>query len=82
MVNGDATNLTDEEVSIIDKFTKEQFPNGFIMNVDWDNSNELNSYPAFGERNKNAMTNRGESPFLATKTYAVQFLDPIVREVK
>ena len=80
--NGDATNLTDEEVSIIDKFTKEQFPNGFIMNVDWDNSNELNSYPAFGERNKNALVNRGESPFLAAKTYAVQFLDPVAREVK
>ena len=80
--NGDATNLTDEEVTIIDKFTKEQFPNGYIMNVDWENSNELNSYPAFGERNKNALVNRGESPFLAAKTYAVQFLDPVAREVK
>ena len=80
--NGDATNLTDEEVSIIDKFTNEQFSNGFIMNVDWENSNELNSYPTFGERNKNALTNRGKSPLLATKTFAVQFLDPIIREKK
>ena len=37
--NGDATNLTDEEVTIIDKFNKEQFPNGYIMNVDWENIN-------------------------------------------
>ena len=80
--NGDASNLSDEEVTIINKFTKEQFPNGYIMNVDWENSNELNSYPAFGERNINALTNRGESPFLATKTFAVQFLDPVIREKK
>ena len=78
--NGDATSLTDEEVSIIKKFTKEQFPNGYIMNVDWENSNELNSYPAFGERNKNALVNKGESPFLATKTFVIHFLDPSARQ--
>ena len=52
------------------------------MNVDCENSDELNSYPTLGEHNKNALTNRGESPFLATKTYAVQFLDSDAREVK
>ena len=34
---------------------------------------EFNTYPAFGERNENALTNRGESPYLATKTIEVQF---------
>jgi hypothetical protein len=29
--NGDATNLTDEEVANVDAFTKEHFPNGFVM---------------------------------------------------
>ena len=78
--NGDATNLTDEEITIIDKFTKEQFPNGYIMNIDWENSHELNSYPAFGDRNNSALVNRGESPFLAVKTHTVRFVDPVLRE--
>ena len=78
--NGDMTNLSDEEVKMVDDFVKEQFPYGFVMNIDWDSGNELNSYPAFGERNEQALTNRGESPYLAIKTYAVQFLDPVVRE--
>ena len=78
--NGDMTNLSDEEVKMVDDFVKEQFPDGFVMNVDWDNGNEFNSYPAFGERNEQALTNRGESPYLATQTYPVQFLDPTKRE--
>ena len=80
--NGDITDLSDEEVNLVDEFVRKQFPNGFVMNVDWDNVNELNSYPAFGERNTKALTNRGESPYLATKTYGVQFLDPKLRETK
>ena len=78
--NGDMTNLSDEEVKMVDDFVKEQFPDGFIMNVDWDNGNDFNSYPAFGERNEYALTNRGESPYLATKTYPTQFFDPSRRE--
>lgn len=80
--NGDATNLTDEEVAIVDQFTKEHFPNGYYMNIDFENSNELNRYPAFGPRNENALTDRGESPFQATKTYPVTFYDAVERENK
>ena len=78
--NGDMTNLSDEEVKMVDDFVRGQFPNGFVMNIHWDNGNEFNPYPAFGERNEHALTNKGESPFLATKTYPVQFLDPSRRE--
>jgi hypothetical protein len=78
--NGDATNLTDEEVANVNAFTKEHFPNGFVMNIDFENSTELNRYPAFGPRNEEALTSKGESPFLATKTYPVTFYD--ARDVK
>ena len=80
--NGDATNLTDEEVANVDAFTKEHFPNGFVMNIDFENSTELNRYPAFGPRNEEALTSKGESPFLATKTYPVTFYDARERESK
>lgn len=78
--NGDMTYLSDDEVKMVNDFVKEQFPNGFVMNIDWDNGNEFNPYPAFGERNQHALTDRGESPYLATKTYPVQFLDPNIHE--
>ena len=80
LANGDATNLTDEEVAMVDKFTKENFPNGFIMDVDFSDSNELNRYPAFGPRNENALTGKGESPYLATKTFSATFYDAMQRE--
>lgn len=77
LVNGDSTSLTDEEVNMVDEFVKEHFPNGYVMEVDDDNSNELNPYPAFGLRNENALTNRGESPYLATKTFSVKFYETV-----
>jgi hypothetical protein len=46
-----------------------------MMNVDWDNANELNAYPAFGERNPHALTSHGESLYLACKTYPMEFFD-------
>lgn len=77
---GDATNLTEEEVEMIDRFTKENFPNGYVMNIDWGNINEANRYPAFGARNEQALTDKGESPYLAVKTISVQFMDAKLRE--
>ncbi len=74
------TNLSDEEVKMADDFVKERFPDGFVMNIDRDKGNEFNFYPAFGKRNNQALTNRGESPYLATKTYPVQFLDQTRRK--
>lgn len=72
---GDSSNLTDEDVAIVDKWLKETFPKGFTWDIDWEDCNELNRYPAFGPRNPNALTRRGESPYLATKTYKCTFLE-------
>jgi antirestriction protein ArdC len=75
MEYGDPSGLTEEEIALTDQFCRTNFPNGFMMNVDWDNANELNAYPAFGERNPHALTSHGESPYLACKTYPVEFFD-------
>ena len=71
--NGDAEGLTDKEQEIVDKFLDEHFPDGFIPELKEGTEKEFNNFPAFGERNENALTNRGESPYLATKTVEVQF---------
>ncbi len=73
IINGDAEGLTDKEKDIVDKFLDENFPEGFIPEVKEGTEKEFNTYPAFGERNENALTDRGESPYLATKTIEVQF---------
>lgn len=73
IINGDAEGLTDKEKDIVDKFLDENFPDGFIPEVKEGTEKEFNTYPAFGERNENALTDRGESPYLATKTIEVQF---------
>ena len=73
ILNGDAGGLTDNEKEIVDKFLDENFPDGFIPEVKEGTEKEFNTYPAFGEKNENALTNRGESPYLATKTIEVQF---------
>ena len=67
------SDMTDNEKEIVDKFLDENFPDGFIPEVKEGTEKEFNTYPAFGERNENALTNRGESPYLATKTIEVQF---------
>ena len=71
--NGDAEGLTDKEQEIVDKFLDEHFPDGFIPELKEGTEKEFNNFPAFGKRNENALTNRGESPYLATKTVEVQF---------
>ena len=73
IINGDAEGLTDKEKDIVDKFLDENFPDGFIPEVKEGTEKEFNTYPAFGERNENALTDRRESPYLATKTIEVKF---------
>ena len=80
MVNGESDGLNDEEVAAVDSFVKEHFPNGYVMEIDWNDTNDFNRYPAFGPRNENALTGRGESPYLATSTASVQFREPVIRE--
>lgn len=76
---GEDDALSEKETSMVDDWVK-QFPNGYNMDVNWNEYNELDSHPAFGERNESALTSHGESPYLATKTYEVTFYDPIERE--
>ena len=73
IINGDATGISDQEQELVDKFLKKNFPDGFIPEVEEGQDKELNRYPAFGERNENALTDRGESPFLAVDTASVKF---------
>ena len=80
MENGDFDGLTDEEERMAKDFLEEKFPEGYVSNIDWDNYKEFNFSPAFGEPNKEALTSRGESPFLAVKTYSVTFLHPTLRD--
>ena len=80
MENGDHEGLTDEEETAFREFFDERFPEGYLADIDWDDYDEFNVMPAFGERNENALTRRGESPYLATKTYAVHFYHPSERE--
>lgn len=71
--NGDVDNLEEDEIAVANAWIEEHFPNGYYMEIDWEDYNELDFYPAFGTRNKNAFTDRGESPFLGCKTYKVEF---------
>jgi len=76
IVNGDASGITDKEKEIVDKFLEEKFPDGFIPELEEGTQKELDLYPAFGERNEKALTNRGESPYLAVDTVSVKFSSP------
>lgn len=63
---GDRDVLSDEDVEIADKWYSEHFPHGCLFDFKGDvNEPYFSRYPAFGERNKNALPNRGEYPFLA-----------------
>ena len=66
LANGDKDNLSDEDISIIEKWYDENFPKGCTFDFG-DDSNEpyFTNYPAFGHRNEYALTGRGEPPFLA-----------------
>lgn len=80
MENGEYECLSDEETKAVKDFLENHFPEGFVSSVDWDDSNEFNQSPAFGTRNPTALTNRGESPFEAVKTYPVTFFHPSQRD--
>lgn len=78
--NGDYEGLTEEEETLVTEFLEKHFHEGYVSNIDFDNYNELNLYPAFGTRNSNALVSHGESPYEAVKTYSVQFFHPTQRE--
>ena len=79
--NGDREGLSEEEERELDHFL-DKFPDGFVSSIDWDDYNEMNLHPAFGERNTNALTRHGESPYLAVRTYSVELLHPSQREAE
>ena len=80
MENGDYDGLTEEETNALNTFLDKHFPQGFVSDVRWDDTHEFNTRPAFGPRNDHAVTDRGESPYLAVKTYAVRFFHPSERD--
>ena len=80
MENGDYDGLTEEETDALNTFLDKHFPQGFVSEVRWDDTHEFNTRPAFGPRNDHAVTDRGESPYLAVKTYAVRFFHPSERD--
>ena len=73
IVNGDASGISDRELELIDQFLDKNFPEGYIPEVEDGKDKEHNLYPAFGERNENARTGKGESPYLAVETVSVKF---------
>ena len=82
MGNGDYEGLNDEETEVLNEFIDKHFPDGYVMSVDWGDYHEFNAFPAFGTRNRNSLVEHGESPYLATKTYAVSFMHPTMRETE
>ena len=82
MENGDYEGLNDEEAEVLNGFIDKHFPDGYVMSVDWGDYHEFNAFPAFGTRNRNSLVEHGESPYLATKTYAVSFMHPTMRETE
>ena len=82
MENGDYEGLNDEEAEVLNGFIDKHFPDGYVMSVDWGDYHEFNAFPAFGTRNRNFLVEHGESPYLATKTYAVSFMHPTMRETE
>lgn len=82
MENGDYEGLNDEEAEVLNGFIDKHFPDGYVMSVDSGDYHEFNAFPAFGTRNRNSLVEHGESPYLATKTYAVSFMHPTMRETE
>jgi len=80
MENGDYEGLSKKEINALNRFLDKHFPQGFVSEVRWDDTHEFNTRPAFGPRNDHAVTDRGESPYLAVKTYAVRFFHPSERD--
>jgi hypothetical protein len=80
MENGDYEGLSKKEINALNRFLDKHFPKGYVSDVNWNDINEFNTRPAFGPRNDHAVTERGESPYLAVKTYAVRFFHPSERD--
>lgn len=80
MENGDYDGLTEDETNALNTFLDKHFPQGFVSEVRWDDTHEFNTRPSFGPRNDHAVTDRGEAPYLAVKTYAVRFFHPSERD--
>lgn len=40
--------LNDEDVNQINQFVDENFPNGYLFSVRWDEKTEFDPFPAFG----------------------------------
>ena len=80
MENGDYDGLTEDETNALNTFLDKHFPQGFVSEVRWEDTHEFNTRPSFGPRNDHAVTDRGESPYLAVKTYAVRFFHPSERD--
>lgn len=57
-----ADGLDDEEIAEIDNWVEDNFPRGYVMDVQWDEVNELDPTPLFGG--------------LADKTIKVNFYEP------
>ena len=55
---GEGDGLTEDEVDMLTAFIEFNFPMGYTMEVQWDNCNEFDTHPAFGQ---------------PTKTYQVDF---------
>ena len=43
------TSLDDEHRTLVSEFIKSNFPNGYIMEVMWNDHTEFDRYPAFGK---------------------------------
>ncbi len=81
--NGDKDGLTEEEEKELDQFLeRDEFKDGFVIDWDWEDTDDFNRYPEFGERNQSALTNRGESPYFAVSTVKAHFYHPTQREVE
>ena len=81
LVNGDPTGMTDKQQAMVDKFIEKNLGGkAFIMDYDIENVKAFNNSPAFGERNPMALPERGESPYAATDTISVRFLENVIQE--
>ena len=81
LVNGDPTGMTDKQQAMVDKFIEKNLGGkAFVMDYDMENVKEFNNSPAFGERNPMALPERGESPYAATDTVSVRFLETVKQE--
>ncbi|RHM98072.1 zincin-like metallopeptidase domain-containing protein [Bacteroides xylanisolvens] len=73
IVNGNPEGLTKEELKAVDDFLDKNFPDGYVPVVNEENEKELNTSPAFGTHNPNALPGKGEPPYQAVNTVEIAF---------